>query len=108
MTANFAVIFKAELKDIVDTVDENVGANYIATAERMRSLAIHDYGCIDFVSVCEGNKEISISYWSDEKDILAWKNNPEHQMAQQKGAKEWYEHYSVEVVELKRSYSSGD
>lgn len=107
MDAKFAVIFKAELKGVITHGDNAATKSYLKTAERMRSLAINDYGCLDFISVQEGGNEISISYWENEQAILAWKNNPEHQSAQHKGAKEWYQSYSVEVVELKRVYHSG-
>jgi len=97
MNAKFAVIFKAKLK----AVDQS----YHETAARMRQKAIAEYGCLDFVSVNENNEEVSISYWESEQAILNWKNDPEHQDAQQKGADRWYLNYTVEVVELKRSYS---
>ena len=46
-----------------------------------------------------------ISYWPDEEHILRWKENTEHMMAQDMGKQEWYENYSVEVVEVMRRYS---
>ena len=106
MDAKFAVIFKAELKGVITQGGNAATKSYLETAERMRSLAINEYGCLDFVSVQEGRNEISISYWENQQAILAWKNNPEHQSAQHKGAQEWYQGYSVEVVELKRCYHS--
>ena len=38
--------------------------------------------------------------------VLAWKQDPEHLLAQQLGQKNWYQSYSVEVVEIKRQYRS--
>ena len=92
----YAVIFKAKVGD-QDKL-------YFETVAKMRELAFNKYGCLDFVAVTEGDSEIAISYWPDEAAILAWRNDPEHVQAQQLGRKSWYQEYSVEVVEIKRTY----
>jgi heme-degrading monooxygenase HmoA len=48
--------------------------------------------------------EISLSYWPDEERIRAWKEYPEHLMAQQNGRERWYESYSVQVAKISRDY----
>jgi len=92
----YAVIFKAHLRQLDD--------EYFDTAARMRELAKQDYGCVEFTSVQEDGLEITISYWQRESDILRWKQDPEHQRAQQLGRTRWYASYRVEVVEIKRHY----
>lgn len=92
----YVVIFRAQIREL----DEQ----YSATAARMRELAMTEFGCLDFHSVCEGQEEISLSYWPDEASILAWKNHPEHVLAQQLGRECWYESYSVEVAQITRRY----
>ena len=94
----YAVIFEACIKQL--------DADYAATAQRMRELAISQYGCLDFTSVTEGQKEISISYWSSLAQIQEWKQDQEHLQAQQQGKARWYESYKVRVVEIVRDYSS--
>jgi len=94
----YIVIFKATLKSLDD--------NYYQTADRMRQLALKDYGCVQLDSICDGGREITLSYWHSEEDILAWKNNPEHRHAQKLGVSQWYESYQVEVVKLGRQYGS--
>ena len=91
-----AVIFKAEF----NKQDEE----YSNTAERMRELAKNQYGCLDFISVCEGNKEITISYWENREQIERWKEDPEHKKAQEKGRSTWYKSYVIEIVEVVHSY----
>ena len=54
-------------------------------AERLRELAIQEYGCTKFISLTEANKEITISYWPTLKHIEKWKQNPEHKKAQALG-----------------------
>jgi len=94
----YAVIFRATIAD----PDEH----YIQMSERMRALALNQYGCIEFIAVSEGNQEIAISYWDNEEDIIAWKQDDEHVEAQRLGQTKWYSSYRVEVTEVKRSYSS--
>lgn len=93
----FAVIFKAEIAQL--------DAEYGVMAARMRELAQARYGCVEFVSVADGDQEISISYWENEAQITAWKQDPEHLLAQEAGRSKWYKSYSVQVVEVKRQYS---
>ena len=92
----YAVIFKAIIKDLEE--------EYTQVASRMRELALGKYGCTKFVIVKEDNKEIAISYWEDEEEILRWKNNAEHLIAQETGKQKWYESYKVEVVKVLREY----
>ena len=94
----YAVIFKAE----VAVFDEE----YSITAEKMRNLAIDEYGCLEFTACTEGNKEIAISYWESEDQISAWKSNTDHIAAQKKGREKWYKSYKIEIVEIKREYGS--
>ena len=94
----YAVIFRAEINHL----DEE----YSALAEKLRDLAISQYGCKEFVTSTEGNNELAISYWENESQIRQWKQNSEHLLAQSKGRSKWYKSYSVEVVEVVRAYSS--
>jgi len=94
----FAVIFKAK-----PAAQDEL---YNKTVVRMRELAFDKYGCIDFVTAtAEGNQEIAISYWEDEKSIIRWRKDAEHTLAQELGRTQWYDSYSVQVVEIKREYS---
>lgn len=92
----FAVIFTATAGDQDDA--------YSVAVNKMRQLAFEKYGCLDFVAVTEGDKEIAISYWPDEEHISQWKRDPEHLLAQSIGQTNWYRDYKVEVVEIKRQY----
>lgn len=94
----YAVIFTAQVKQF----DEE----YSSTAVNMRELAFAEYGCVGFQACTEGDQEIAVSYWQDLDDIRMWKQNVEHLAAQKLGAEKWYESYTVEVVEVLRSYAS--
>lgn len=94
----YAVIFKAEINQFDD--------EYSQMAAKMRDLAITAYGCTEFVATAEDKQEITISYWDSLEHIKDWKQNAEHLAAQKLGQNKWYKHYTVEVVEVLRRYSS--
>ena len=48
---------------------------------------------------------ITVSYWADEASIHAWKNLSEHLVAQSLGIERWYQHYTLRVAKVERSYS---
>jgi len=90
----YAVIFKATIKKL--------DAQYSEMAERMRHLAINEYGCTEFIACAEGTQEIAISYWPSLDHIEAWSQNPEHRKAQALGKSKWYSSYQVQVTEVLR------
>jgi heme-degrading monooxygenase HmoA len=94
----YAVIFRAE----INTLDQN----YAETAAGLRELAKNKYGCTGFVAVTEGNREITLSYWPSLEHIKAWKEDPEHQAAQELGRTRWYTSYKVQVVKIEREYGN--
>lgn len=94
----YAVIFTAQVKQF--------DAEYSATAANMRELAFAEHGCVEFHACTEGKQEIAVSYWQDLDNIGSWKQNIEHLAAQKLGRDKWYESYTVEVVEILRSYTS--
>ncbi len=96
----YAVIFRAEMAEL----DEH----YERMASRMRHIAMTEYGCREFTSCTEGDREIAISYWDSEEQIKRWKQNAEHLSMQDKGRSSWYSNYTVEVVKLVRSYGHND
>lgn len=49
---------------------------------------------------------ISISYWKDEESAKAFKRNPLHLAAQQKGKSHYYEWYDVKVCQVSRHYGT--
>ena len=51
------VIFRATVKQLDD--------EYLQQAGKLRQLALDHYGCLEFTALCEGDKEIALSYWPD-------------------------------------------
>jgi heme-degrading monooxygenase HmoA len=83
---------------------EGDDADYAATAERMVTLAAQQPGFLGIESARESGLGITVSYWSTEAAILAWKANLEHREAQRRGRTEWYQRYQLRVVRVQREY----
>lgn len=93
----FVVIFRATIGQVDD--------DYASTSARLRELALTHYGCSDFTVCAQNGEEIALSYWPDQESILAWRNDPEHCSAQQRGSTHWYNGHRVEVAEIRRHYA---
>ncbi len=94
----YAVIFSATIKALDN--------EYFETASQLRELAQQHYGCVEFNAYTEGEKEIAISLWQSQEDILAWRNDPLHVKAQQRGKESWYHDYKVQITQIVREYSA--
>lgn len=91
----YAVIFTSILND------NNEG--YAKMAMKMEALAKEQSGFLGFDSAREVIG-ISVSYWESLEDIKVWKQNVEHQLAQQKGRKQWYKWYNTRICKVEREY----
>lgn len=92
----YAVIFRAT----VAALDKD----YVAAIEEMKQLAFEDYGCLEFVSMTEGDERVAISYWESPEAIANWKRNMDHLAAQARGREKWYQSYTVQVAKIQREY----
>jgi heme-degrading monooxygenase HmoA len=93
----YAVIFTSQR-----TADDN---DYIKIADRMAELAKDMPGYLGIESARGSNGlGITVSYWATEADIGNWKRHVEHQAAQQRGKREWYQHYELRVAKVERAY----
>ena len=81
-------------------------AAYDAMAERLDALAREQPGYLGIESVRGGDGTgITISYWSSEAAIEAWKRVAIHLEAQRTGRERWYEDYVVRVARVERAYT---
>jgi heme-degrading monooxygenase HmoA len=91
----YAVIFTSHRTD---------GDNgYSQMAERMLQLASEQPGFLGAESARE-DVGITVSYWSDLESIQKWKENIEHQEAQQLGIKKWYSAFKTRIAKVERDY----
>ncbi|MDB5813748.1 MAG: hypothetical protein JWN23_865 [Rhodocyclales bacterium] len=98
--SDFVVIFRARMAHPMAHVDEE----YSRLAQQLRTLALQDFGCLEFVAVREDDQEMALSYWPDQASIVRWQQQADHLMAQQLGRERWYSAYSVEVAQVLRAY----
>lgn len=80
--------------------------DYEATAQRMIELAgeMNGYLGIESARGADGFG-ITVSYWRDESSIAAWRIYAEHVVAQERGKREWYQHYELRIARVERSYN---
>ncbi|MCK6424395.1 MAG: antibiotic biosynthesis monooxygenase [Burkholderiaceae bacterium] len=94
----FAVIFGSQRRD----VDPE---GYAATAARMTELAAQQPGCLGAISARGPDGfGITVSYWTSEAHIAAWREQVEHRLAREAGRARWYTHYTLEVARVERRY----
>jgi heme-degrading monooxygenase HmoA len=93
----YAVIFTSTRHD----GDEG----YAAMAERMLALAAQQPGFLGVESARGADGlGITVSYWSSEQAIRAWKTVAEHREAQAAGRERWYRHFETRVARVERAY----
>jgi heme-degrading monooxygenase HmoA len=78
---------------------------YGEMSQRMRELVARQPGFIGMESVRdESGFGITVSYWESLEAIRNWKQNEDHQLAQEKGKQTWYENYTVRICKIEREY----
>lgn len=93
----YAVIFTARIK--------STSQEYFDTAAELKKLAEEIPGYLGIESVEQDNgTEITVSYWKTREAIQQWREHPDHQQAQQRAREEWYDHYRVQIAEVKQAY----
>ena len=91
----YAVIFTSK------KIDEDKG--YGKMLDRMVELVSQQNGFLGFESARE-ELGITVSYWKDQRSIINWKANLEHQKAQKLGKEFWYKQYKIRIAKVERDY----
>ena len=91
----YAVIFVSTQTDNLD--------GYHAAMDRMEELVAQRPGYLGMDSARSG-LGVTVSYWSDEAAITAWRDHLEHSQVRELGRERWYGSYSVQVARVERSY----
>jgi heme-degrading monooxygenase HmoA len=93
----FAVIFST-------VRNEKPGDQYDLTAAAMMKLAAQQPGFLG-VETAHDDVGITVSYWTDEASIAAWKRDADHAFAQYEGRTRWYDAYELRVARVERAHS---
>jgi heme-degrading monooxygenase HmoA len=94
----YAVIFTSRR-------NQQPGDGYEETANRMFDLAAHQPGYLGVVSAENDEGSVTVSYWTDEAAIAAWKHDADHTFAQYEGRTRWYDEYEIKVARVERAYN---
>jgi putative acetyltransferase len=93
----YAVIFTSQRRE--------GDRGYGQMAERMNGLAAQQPGFLGLESARGADGfGITVSYWSSEEAIAAWKLDAEHKLAQETGKRVWYADYELRVAKVERAY----
>ncbi|MFW2850698.1 antibiotic biosynthesis monooxygenase family protein [Sphingomonas sp. TX0543] len=89
-------------------ISQRTAANeeeYAAAAAAMDALAAAQpgYRGVDAVRDADG-RGITISYWANEADAIAWREHPDHAATRARGRADWYLGYQVIVARVERGY----
>jgi heme-degrading monooxygenase HmoA len=79
---------------------------YAATSRRMHELVDRWPGFIslkEFTS--EDGEVLDIARFTDESSLEAWRREPEHLEAQQRGREEFYDRYRIQAARVIRDYA---
>lgn len=81
---------------------------YRAMAGEMARLAAGQPGYLGHESARDADGfGITVSYWTDEAAVRAWKRHPDHLEARAQGRASWYEAFEVRVATVTRAYGFG-
>lgn len=97
----YAVIFEVEIAD-------NKKDQYLEIAAHLKEQLVKMPGFISierFQSLVNEGKLLSLSFWEEEKHLLAWKKNIDHMAAQKKGRESIFKDYRIRIAEVKRDYT---
>jgi len=80
---------------------------YGVMAEHMVTLATQQPGFLGVESARGADGlGITVSYWESLEAIRGWKQNLEHQSAQEAGKKAWYSDYQVRISRVEHAYGT--
>ncbi|KPC28169.1 Uncharacterized protein ABJ99_3326 [Pseudomonas syringae pv. cilantro] len=100
-TPYFAVVFTS-----LRTSGESQA--YAETAQRMIELASRQPGFLGVESARDAaGLGVTVSYWTDEAAILAWKQQAEHAAVREQGRAHWYQAFTTRICKVERDYAFG-
>ena len=80
------------------------GDQFDETDQRMMTLAAQQPGYLG-VDTAYSDVGITVSYWTDEESIAAWRRNADHAFAQYEGRTRWLDAYELRIARVERAHS---
>lgn len=88
---------------IFTSITKEQDPGYSEMGEWMEKLVVSQPGYLGHESARSG-LGITVSYWESLTAIKHWKDNIDHQTAQQLGRRKWYETYKIRIAKVEREY----
>lgn len=103
--SHLANTFKIPYYAVIFASERTEGDNgHRVMASKMAELASQQKGYLGAESARGDDLGITVSYWETLEDIAAWKDHAAHQIAQERGKKEWYSRFALRVCKVERDY----
>ncbi|VXA93665.1 conserved hypothetical protein [Luteimonas sp. 9C] len=80
-------------------------AGYEAAHRNMLDTAQRQAGCLGVETIeGAGGDGVTLSYWSDEASIRAWRAQDARCLSREKDRRGWYAQYALQVAQVERAY----
>jgi heme-degrading monooxygenase HmoA len=79
------------------------GDQFDETDRRMMALAAQQPGYLG-AETASADVGITVSYWTDEESIAAWRRNADHEVAQHEGRTRWFDAYELRIARVERAH----
>jgi len=77
-----------------------------ALGERMHALATAMPGFVSYKDFTAADGEaVTVVEFASEPELLAWRNHPEHREAQERGRREFFAEYKIQICRMERGYA---
>jgi heme-degrading monooxygenase HmoA len=94
------IIFRARVRADADM------AAMTALGERVSAIAGTMPGLISYRDYTAADGEnVTVVEFASEPELLAWRDQPEHRAAQERGRREFFADYTIQVCRVERSYT---
>jgi heme-degrading monooxygenase HmoA len=94
------IVFRARLRADADL------AAITAMGERMYALATAMPGFVAYKDFTAADGEaVTVVEFASEPELLAWRNHPEHREAQERGRREFFSEYRIQICRVERGYT---
>lgn len=95
-----AVIFEVSVREDAQNAYPDAAAELSGVLQQADGLISIER----FQSISTPGKLLSLSFWRDEAAVTAWRNQPQHRIAQQTGRENWFASYRLRVTSVLRDY----
>jgi heme-degrading monooxygenase HmoA len=94
------IVFRARLRADADM------AALGPMGERMYTLATAMPGFVSYKDfTAEDGESVTVVEFASEPELLAWRNHAEHRAAQERGRREFFSEYKIQICRVERGYT---